>query len=148
MNCPRCDSLTQYEDDDISQYLLCRTCGWMGHVDRQGNRYIPPTALEEQDEPDAAIHRGPQLKAKHESKEYRDGCKVHDHCLTCPFPACIVSDRGAYEKLVKAKERVQWFGGKAPSAITMADIEAEQVRGGVNERTVWRRLAVLRKEAV
>src|SRR3990172_1879375 len=92
---PRCPKghIIQQEHDGVSAYLLCRTCGWLQNLNRDGTPYVPPTKVTEEDLPTGAWHHfGWQPNASHANRRYRDGCQVHDHCLTCPLPDCLVNE--------------------------------------------------------
>ena len=128
----------QEEHDGISKYRLCRVCGHLEHLTATGAVYVPPATLDPEDAPKhQGSFRGPNRNSDHQPRIGRDGCAVHDHCLTCPLPACVVSDRGAYVAILR---RRAWFGGKAPEDITAADIQAEPC----SKRSAYRRLAALR----
>lgn len=54
----------------------------------------------------AGLEPGPSMKAeahgrqstrKEKSLARADGCHLHDHCLTCPLPACIFEDKPSKE---------------------------------------------------
>ena len=43
----------------------------------------------------------PAAKDYRRREEEEDGCRFHDHCLTCPFPMCYM-DEGASSSLIKS----------------------------------------------
>lgn len=147
---PRCPKghLVHEEHDGVSYYLLCRTCGWMGHLLPDGSLYQPPTELDPEDKSNVAGHQGPQKpNATHSGRFYRDGCQVHDHCLTCPLPDCLIGEPWKQNQMASARRREMWFHGlgKSLAEITEMDVKDLAQREGINERTVYRRLAKLRQ---
>lgn len=147
--CPRCNCVTQEEDDDVSRYILCRTCGWLQNLTRSGEVYQPPAALDPEDiHPGGLGHRPkpltPDLNHKHLPRVLRTGCRHHPDCFTCPFAEC------RFDMNHTGQRRLDWFQGWTATELASfgkLDVEVEAVRLGMTPRSIWRRLAILRKEA-
>ena len=147
MTCPHCGSPMQQEDDGVSQYRLCRICGFMQHLDRSGAVYAPPP---EKPPAHGALHNQHVEESNPflDTREFQDGCKHSPSCFTCPLPECIYdgNHHGKARAFLEAQRRLLWFGGKT-EGITAADVRAEMVRSGCTERSAWRRAQRLRDEA-
>ena len=129
----------------MSLYALCRICGWLGNLNRDGTLYQPPQELDPEDRSSRVQHHGPQRNVEHRSRHYRDGCRAHDHCQNCPFPQCIASDKAQMQQVVSAHHRLRWFGGKPLAEINAVSASVLAAQEGVGERTVFRRLQKLRE---
>ena len=145
MTCPRCNNRMQEENDGVSYYRLCRICGHLENLTASGQVYQPPAELDPEDRSNL-VQRREHRNAEHQpqSRRYRDGCRAHDHCLTCPFVACIIADREAYQSALRATARAQWFQGKSLAEIKTEDVQALAAQEGVGERSIWRRLQKMR----
>ena len=84
-HCPRCQGLMQREDDGVSFYNICRTCGFLGHLDRRGRPYAPDALAPD----DLGDQRGLKANGEHQPRAHWDGCRHHPQCATCPFADCI-----------------------------------------------------------
>lgn len=133
----------------ISMDLHCPTCGWRQFLTPGGQPYLPPAQLDPEDlalrgSEDGAGRRG-HNRTEHKSRMNRDGCRAHDHCLTCPFAECLIAQPWLQDQIIAARRREMWFGGKPVADLVDASVHELAAQEGVGERTIFRRLAVLRE---
>ncbi len=159
--CPHCGSILLFPDledrttRDRSRERICAFCGWVQHLDTDGAVYQPAPYTPEDDSYGAASTGGrpwgSSARVKHSLDQRMvghtryDGCQeVSPSCLECPLPACKSDNPQAFKAWKEAKALREWFPGRPVVELSYADIPAEVARTGLDPRTVYRRLALLK----
>lgn len=52
-----------------------------------------------------AAHPEPRMERR--SEDYEDGCRLHNHCLTCPFPICYMDPGGSMALMTNLKRELE-----------------------------------------
>ncbi len=164
MDCPKCGNVLLFPDlDDLtardrSRRRLCALCGWTMELDARGRPYTAPEWAPAPDDAENAQARGgrplrPSSLANTTTLDKRmightryDGCKlVAPSCLECPLPrGCRCDYPEDFKAWQLAQRSRDWFQGRPVAEISKADVPAEVARTGLDPRTVYRRLALLR----
>lgn len=50
-----------------------------------------------------------------------DGCDVHDHCLSCPLPACIYDVGYVQQRKMVRNHLIRWFYDRDVSPTDLAE---------------------------
>ncbi len=161
MDCPKCGNVLLFPDlDDLtardrSRRRLCALCGWTAELTTSGEPYVAPAWSPTPDNAEDTQYRGGRpnrvaslastLDKRMIGHTRYNGCKlVAPSCLDCPLPRCKDDDPEGFRRWRQAQRSRDWFQGRPVDELSSADVPAEVARTGLDPRTVYRRLALLR----
>ncbi len=158
MDCPKCGNVLLFPDvdDTVSRERICALCGWCQPLDNLGRPYTAPEWVATPDDAENAQARGgrPQrvpslanttLDKRMIGHTRYNGCKqVAPSCLDCPLPRCKDDDPEGFRRWQLAQRSRDWFPGRPVEELSSADVPAEVARTGLDPRTIYRRLALLK----